>query len=268
MKAIIEVSAKEALMTGNNQTGPIVVEFEPADLTTEQAGKLGEIYNYHEKAFMANPHGNPKAARADKETLKELLDQRLLADKKAAAEEKAREEKARIDKLIASAEYEQKKRDEARQKEAATQARQHQIARWVEKHGTPNQKARWREGLLPEDEVLDAIREDAFRDLEVPRYRRLRASDVCDEVPEPYDYHRREFSVERAKALSASQYEQLRRVREAAEQAHEPAAVSVEPRVHIGECQTCDQEVKRVGFLVKITVGEFEFSREYGMNEE
>ena len=45
-----------------------------------------------------------------------------------------------------------------------------------------------------------------------------------------------------------------------------PDAV-VEPRVHIGECEQCESEIERTGFMVRITVGEFEFSREYGLPE-
>lgn len=48
----------------------------------------------------------------------------------------------------------------------------------------------------------------------------------------------------------------------------EADAKTVELRIHTGESEDCENTVHRTGFMVRMTVGEFAFSREYGLETE
>ena len=147
---------------------------------------------------------------------------------------------------------------EAAEKKAEME-RAAQIRAWVAKNGTQNQKARLTDSLLPDKEIIDEIRAEAYKPLEkFPRYKKLRAGDVC-EGTEWGEYHDVEFDAWDAKNLTAEQYEQFKAIQKAM-----PTA-NVTPRKHTAECDECEIKTTRIGFMVRVKVGAFEFSREYGM---
>lgn len=157
----------------------------------------------------------------------------------------------------ATAEAKAKAEAEAADRKAA------QIAAWVEAHGTENQKARHKDGLLPDNEIIDAIRSEAYTGLKgFPRYDKMKASDVCEGYDD-YDgdthYHDVDFDVETADTLTADQYDRLQEIKKAA-----PKDATVEARIHTGKCDECETEEARIGFMVRVKVGELDFSREYG----
>jgi hypothetical protein len=139
---------------------------------------------------------------------------------------------------------------------AAKQRRQNQIAAWVADKGTPNQKARLEAGLLPEDEILDAMRDEAFAPLaEIERYIKIKASDFCECE---YDSDKK-FDVWNADTATAAEFERLSEIKKLM-----PAA-TVTLRTHYGRCSLCDTQVTRSGIRVHIKIGEIEFSREYAV---
>lgn len=167
-----------------------------------------------------------------------------------------------------SAEKEAKEKAEAAAKEKLAAEREQQIADWVAANGTENQKARFAEGLLPEKEVIDAIRAEAYAPLDGwPRYNKMMAGDVCRcEEPHPDQYGESYCEVEfyirtpdddDFPGLSDNEFERMRRIRESM-----PGS-KVEPRLHIGEAEYCESKERKMGYMVRMTVGAFEFSREY-----
>jgi hypothetical protein len=141
---------------------------------------------------------------------------------------------------------------------AAVDRRKNQIDSWVAEHGTENQRGRHALGMLPEDEVIDALRSEAYTPLnEFPRYEKMEADDVrhddCD--------GKIEFSVDDATEISAEQWDMMTKIR---------ALISTDTlmltaRKHIGVCSECEAENYRYSLRVAITVGELNFTREYAL---
>lgn len=161
---------------------------------------------------------------------------------------------------------EQSKQAEADRVAAAKKA---QIEKWVAGKGTENQKKRYEIGLLPESEVTDAIRDEAYRALDgFARYEKIQASDVCTceehcnnegELTE-CDV---EYNVSKASAATAEEYEALEKIATAAKKVHPVAAITMMD--HTGTSEDCENEVVRKSAKVEITVGVFGFSREYAI---
>jgi len=166
------------------------------------------------------------------------------------------------------AEVRARNKREAAEKKAAEAAKLRrqadQISAWVAARGTNNQLERQAAGLLPADEIVALIRAEAFLALDGwPRYLKLRASDVCEGY-EDYDgtsYHDVDFDADDAETLDADQFDALRDLRTLAPNA------DVTARIHTGECEECSKTVTRIGYMVRITVGDFDLSREYGIFE-
>lgn len=157
---------------------------------------------------------------------------------------------------------EEKERLEEAEAEAKKQRIVEQIAAWVAAHGTKDQKDRLADNLLPKEEIINAIRTQAYVNLdEFPRYKKLKASDFCT-----CDYEYGDniyYETEEADSLNASDYATLQAIKSAA-----PKDAQIEPRIHIGKCEDCESTATRIGFMVRITVGEFNFSREYGTDDQ
>jgi len=171
---------------------------------------------------------------------KEKIEQNKIKDalKKRQAEETAK------------AEAEKKAAEEKAQRKTA------QIVKWVKNHGTRSQKDRLKENLLPETEIIDAIRSETYAPLdEWPRYKKLTASDVCDCE---YEYCDVDFDVADKELATKEEFSQFQEIKKLM-----PKAI-VELREHTGESKNCKNTIHRTGFMVRMTVGEFEFSREKG----
>jgi hypothetical protein len=156
---------------------------------------------------------------------------------------------------------EEKERLEKAEAEAKKQRTVEQIAAWVAAHGTEDQKARLADNFLAEYEIEYNIRQQAYADLDkFPRYKKLKSKDVCTC---DYEYGDINFRVKEADSLTASDYATLQAIKSAA-----PKDAQIETRIHIGKCEDCESTAARIGFMVRITVGEFSFSREYGTGND
>ena len=148
-------------------------------------------------------------------------------------------------------------------KTAAAERQRIQISTWVWAHGSDNQRSRHTAGLLPETEIIDAIRSEAYAPLaDEPRYERLSKEDICNGDygdPDGSGYHDDDitFDVSAADTLTAAEWDR----REALARLIPGAVVTV--RRHVGECSECKASVTRTSYLVTLRVGELEFSREY-----
>lgn len=136
------------------------------------------------------------------------------------------------------------------------------LGQFLAAHGTDNQRARHAAGVLPLDELLDALREHVFAPLaDVPRYEKLRAGDLeCDECGEHADDP--SFSTCEPKAVSPEAWDTCQTIRQ-----HMPDAV-VTFRRHEGEWDCGCREhplvtAERMAIRVEIALGSLSLSREY-----
>ena len=178
----------------------------------------------------------------------------------ADARELVLAEFAREDIIKAEREALTKQREQAEAEKAMR--RQDQIERWIAEKGTDNQRKRHDLKLLPESEVLDAMRDEAFAVLnDFPRYDKITKREVESacylEYPNDID-----FEVDDAESATADEFDLMERFQQLV-----PNAVVVLRR-HTGTCghDNCDP-VKRASLYVSITVGEIEFTREYACGD-
>lgn len=161
--------------------------------------------------------------------------------------------------IIERREAEARKEAAEAEKARAAERRTEQLAAWVVEHGTRNQRERLDAGVLPESEIVDAIRAQAFAPLDgEARYKKLKASDVCGGDDYESGYHSVDFDSEDAEELTADEWDYLTALRE-----RMPCA-AITVRRHTAECGTCENKITRTGYHVKMCIGELTLSREYG----
>lgn len=162
------------------------------------------------------------------------------------------------------AEQERKAQIEAEQAVQAKEAEEALIARYPELAG------RWKEGLLPEQELIDVARGDLFEPLaRFSRFERLRGTDLddldmdgrCDAA----GYHVRiKFAVDDGGkcGLTDDEYQELQAIREIC--ARMPRA-HLQLRTHTVECE-CSR-LSRVSVLITVDWAGRRLSREYGLSK-
>lgn len=146
---------------------------------------------------------------------------------------------------------------------AATRQREAQIAAWLAEHGTDAQRKRAARDLLPEAEVLAAMRDAAFAPLvELPRYRRLTDDDVRDGL-DLHDGQAVEYTTRDSEAVSDATMALIERIETAM------PGCTVEPLDHVGYAADAsgrdDPELVRQALRVTMTVGAITMSREYAV---
>ena len=182
-----------------------------------------------------------EARKAEEFARKELLEKER-AERKELLEKERAERMARY-----AAERKQKEEDDLKKKE--------QITAWVAKKGTESQKARLAKDLLPKKEIVDAIRDEAYRPLDkYKRYEKITTSDVCDCE---YDYCDVVFDVKDKHEATEDEFDLMQEFKKLIPDA------TVTIREHEGEAEVCENSVTRIGIMVKVPVGAFNFSREY-----
>ena len=145
-----------------------------------------------------------------------------------------------------------------------------QIADYVTAHGTENQKKRAALNLLPDDEVLNMMRDEAFAPLAgFERYEKITKHEIiaagyCDCDDDYADSDRFTYDVNDATEASAEDFETMEKIMDLM-----PGA-TVTLREHQGYCDTCyekDDEmiIIRNSIRVAVTVGAFGFTREYAV---
>jgi len=149
-----------------------------------------------------------------------------------------------------------------------------QIAEWLDDHGTESQQARFEDGVLPNGELWDAIRDWVFAALDgCERYERLEDGDAvhttqchednydgCADCDVGYD-------VEDAAALTEDEHTKLILLRRQVQQC--PVAITVTPRHHTVEPACADEEktyvVHRLSALASAEAFGRPLSREYAL---
>jgi hypothetical protein len=161
--------------------------------------------------------------------------------------------------ILAARKLEQEEaKAKAEQAKAESDARRAaQLEAWVRDHGSENQQGRFKLGLLPEQEVLDAIRSESYSSLDAfQRYRKIRLDDL-DHGEECYE-GALDCETEPANALSAAEYDAFAEIQKAA-----PAGATLEALAHSCTCSSCGAGLIRRSVRVGLKVGELTFSREY-----
>lgn len=178
---------------------------------------------------------------ADKETAHKAWRKEI--DEKAAAEKTAKDKAAA---------------EKAARKKA-------QIVAWVEKNGTDNQKKRLSVNLLPDDEIIDMIRNEAFAALsDLQRYEKLTPSDVDCSCGE-YDDKNVIFDVDESETATAEQFDFMEKIKSLIPDAKTTL------KIHTAKCDRCVEDddaeengyIERFSVIVGLTVGDFYFTREY-----
>ena len=166
------------------------------------------------------------------------------------------------DMRIKKARQERHKAEEAAKLEAQRKKKE-AIAEWVAAKGTPSQKERLAENLLPDEEIITAMRDEIFRPLDAfPRYQKIKASDVCTcDYGDYGEYCDCDFWAADKKEATEEEFRKMKQIRTLM-----PNAV-VTLREHGGNSERCDNEFYRSGILVSVNTGAFQFSREYGVEE-
>jgi hypothetical protein len=153
-----------------------------------------------------------------------------------------------------------------------TQAKLEYLRAWIDEHGTESMKERAAVdndqvstddrdgdelraflGVVPQSEVLDAIRDHALAALDAfPRYERLTATDIhlARETEEDYcEHHEVTFGSGDAAEVPAATWDALKRLRAVA-----PEGADCAVRLHTATCDACDLKAKRFGILVSVDV--------------
>ncbi|WPL17787.1 hypothetical protein Thiowin_02829 [Thiorhodovibrio winogradskyi] len=156
---------------------------------------------------------------------------------------------------------EKHKAQSAARRQASQQRRARQLSAWVENHMDDNAKARFKLNLLPEDEILDAIRAAAYQPLDsFERYRKIRFDDITH-GDQCIDGQSLDCDTDESKHLSAEQFERFRAIEAAA-----PEGAKLKALIHSCACETCNAGTIRRSVQVVIPVGELLFSREYALD--
>lgn len=202
---------------------------------------------------------DPRVAARIEEIKRDLL---VLSTEWRESQERikrAGEERARL--------REEEKERAAEERRLKKERKKNQIAAWVEKNGTDNQKKRLSVNLLPDEEIINAIREESFAALtDFPRYEKLTGDDVDCSCGD-YDEKKVIFDANDSNTATAEQFELMEKIKTLI-----PAA-EITLREHTAYCDRCnedddvddDGEIKLYSLKVGVTVGEFYFTREYAV---
>lgn len=257
-KVVLELQGGIATEIAVIETLQALVEKEAAEKAEKEAEKIRLINYYLE---MPQEEFNEKTdwyigPMVGKNP---LLDEKIAIRKKIVDAEENRK---------AAEVLERRAADEARiiqrkaRDQAASEARVAQIATWVETHGTENQKARYHAELLPESEVLDAIREKTFKSLQgFTLYKNMQANEVC--ICDMYSYGPCdiEFDDYSAEEATAEEWDRMEEIRKIIQTEYPQARMEL--REHKGKSSRCQNVVIAKGIRVTVRIENLNLRREY-----
>lgn len=186
---------------------------------------------------------------------------------KFLAEPAARPDQLRNDRVKIDGEWfygahaalDEAKRRAALDVEEVKTANRGMLREWIIRNGTDNQRERLFVDLLPWKEAFETVEEHFFQSLKnVPRYRRFEPSEVPCECTTEFKCEPKFQSVDAAE-LTADEWDQFAKIKGAA-----PAA-TFQFREHRAKCVTATQPKIRRGVIVKFTLGQLTFKREFAL---
>jgi hypothetical protein len=148
----------------------------------------------------------------------------------------------------------QRDQDELKKANRAT------LAEWVGQHGTENQRQRLAAGLLPWQEAYEAAENYLFAPAAAFQlYQRFEIEDICLCVRMGDDFCDPKFQSVDATELTADEWEQFARIKSAL-----PGA-QFQLREHRAQCKSAENPEMRRGVIVKFTMGQLTFKREFAL---
>ena len=138
----------------------------------------------------------------------------------------------------------------------------------VTEHGTQNQQERMGCDLLPQKEIVDAIRDQVFAPFaDLPRYEKITRKECCT----CEDYHdcregkpcKLNCETSSPESVTAEQWDKLREIDQLIESLGLEEKADSRFRLHCCEVSCCDGEVERMGIIVEIKAGPLTLSREF-----
>lgn len=147
---------------------------------------------------------------------------------------------------------------------AAAARRTEQLALWLATKGSESMRRRAARNLLPEEDLVAAIRNDAFAPLDAfKRFERMTDADVRKALDCPNSDMSVTYDTRVAESAHDEDIDMLERI-----EALVPGATCT-LMAHEGKLEDDDSDASlmRYSVRVEIQVGEFEFSREYSVGE-
>jgi hypothetical protein len=148
----------------------------------------------------------------------------------------------------------------ARDDDEVKKANRATLAKWTAHHGTSSQRQRLAAGLLPWKEVYEAAEAQLYAPLSAfPLYKRFELQEVCTCTPDGRANVK--FQSVDTVELTAEEWEQYSKIRAAVPRA------TFQLREHRAACQAaCDPQIRR-GVIVKVSMGNLSFKREFALTE-
>jgi hypothetical protein len=148
----------------------------------------------------------------------------------------------------------------ARDDEELKKANRATLAKWTAHHGTSNQRQRLAAGLLPWKEIYEAAEAQLYVPLSAfPLYKRFELQEVCTCTPDGRANVK--FQSVDTVELTAEEWEQYSKIRAAVPRA------TFQLREHRAACQAaCDPQMRR-GVIVKVSLGNLSFKREFALTK-
>ena len=144
--------------------------------------------------------------------------------------------------------------------EAIKKANTATLMEWIQQHGTENQRQRLAAGLLPWKEAYEEAEESFFAALaEFNRYARFEPQEVCRCMNPDMETCEVKFQSVDASELTAEEWEQFAKIKATVPNAQ------FQVREHRAQCVSTTEPVVKRGVIVKFTLGNLTFKREFAV---
>lgn len=249
----VRINPADAIRAGRSKFGVVAVEVTDQNLESLEGELREELVRIVASGEIVGDGVNDGPIQAPEfDQLAGALRRRAEAHKQAEAASRAAEEAARIAAARSDEEEVVRKREYA----AKEAVRQKAIKDWVEEHGDDSQQERLREGLLPEEEILESIVNEVFENLDdQTRYDPIRLEQACDCLCARHV----KFTQGPPPTVDGNQFRVLRDIRENA-----PPGALVETVLHRAACPACScVPLARLAARVTIEWNGWLLAREY-----
>lgn len=228
------VDPTAAILAGNIVTGDQVVQITMDDLKRLTEGQRAELATAFRDGDLGQGFREKGVSLEDRPAVAPTVEEVfLLLDHRIAQRtlHRQRAEEVRAAEEAAQKTAEEKKIVEKQEAERQAYQRILRLQDWVKANGDDSQKARLREGLLPEEEILESLTEAVFDALDShERYTPMKVDDVCECSCAPEV----QFSIVPSTGFTDQQYKTLLSIREDA-----PEKAEVLAMMHVGRCPRC-----------------------------
>lgn len=252
MRVRLKVEVRAAVLARRATAGVVSVEVTDDDLRDLPEALLEEFAVVVETdAVLQGPGVRDATFASIRAALQELAETR--AASRALAEQQEREGLAAAEKTAVDAAA------RAKDAEDRDRARTRALRAWVNEHGSDDQRARQKEGFLPDSEVVEEVTDSLFEVTE-DEYEALSKGQACDCDRGCAGSVRFTISTT-GFTMDSRQYAVLEKVRETA-----PSGSTVTPRMHKAACPECKcTPIARMSALVTLPWCGWLLTKEYSL---